>query len=424
MKKNNNIDNIKDLNILDNISDYEKDYEKSILLIPDLGTGIDIDEISSLADTAGAKIDITFSQKIKYINPATIFGIGKLNEIKEYVESNEIDLAIYDGELSPSQTINISDFIGVKVIDRTTLILDIFAKNALSNEGKLQVELAQLKHLYPRLKGKGSSLSRLGGGIGTRGPGETKLETDRRHIRKRILYLENQISKIKQTKELQKTKRIKNSVKTVALVGYTNTGKSTLMNALTDSNVLSENKLFATLETKVSKLKLKNIEVLLVDTVGFIKNLPTKIIEAFKSTLDTAVEADLILNICDSTSNYNEQINTTESILKELNCKSEIVTVFNKCDKLVENAFPSNSILISAKNNLGLDKLKEIIETKLFNDYCSLNFDISFENYNEVIKLKKHCESYKEIFFEDKVNVEITIFKKNLYLFNKYIEKA
>lgn len=415
------IDFIKKDKINDNTSVFKEDYEKAILLIADLNTDIDIQEITSLAHTAGAVINKTFIQKLKQVNPATIFGIGKLEEIKTYVEENDIEVAIFDGELSPSQTINISDSISCKVIDRTTLILDIFAKNALSNEGKLQVELAQLKYIYPRLRGKGAQLSRLGGGIGTRGPGETKLETDRRHIRRRINYLETQIEKLKETKKLQKIKRIKNSIKTVALVGYTNTGKSTLMNALTDSNVLAENKLFATLETKVSKLKLDNIEVLLVDTVGFIKNLPTKIIEAFKSTLDTAVEADLILNVCDASGNYLEQLETTQSILKELNCQSEILTIYNKCDTLQDNPFPSDAILISAKNNLGLDKLKSIIEDKLFDDFTSISFKTSFTEYNNVIKLKKYCENYAETFTEDNLIIKAVVPKKYLYLFKKYI---
>jgi len=419
------MNNIKQLEMQDNIRDFNNNYENAIVLIPDINNDCDAEEISSLADTAGAKVIKIFTQKIKIINPATFFGSGKLEEIKQYLDENDIDLVIFDGELSPSQTINVSDALGgIKVIDRTTLILDIFAKNALSGEGKLQVELAQLKHLYPRLKGKGSALSRLGGGIGTRGPGETQLETDRRHIRTRILYLEKQIEKIKETKKLQKSRRLKGEIKTVALVGYTNTGKSTLMNALTDANVLCENKLFATLETKVSKLKLTNLEVLLVDTVGFIKNLPTNIVEAFKSTLDTAVEADLILNVCDATGDYENQLNTTQKILKELNCSSEIVTIYNKCDNLVENSFPEGSILISAKHNIGLDKLKSLIEEKLFNDYISLKFSINFENYSQIVKLKKYCDSYLEKFTDNGVIIDVVIHKSHLSKFNKYIKNG
>ncbi len=414
--------NIKQLKSLDSNEDFKNNYETAIVLIPEIDSPIDSEEIISLADTAGAKTEKIFIQKLKTINPATYFGSGKLEEINQYLSENETDLVIFDGELSPSQTINVSDALnGIKVIDRTTLILDIFAKNALSGEGKVQVELAQLKHLYPRLKGKGSALSRLGGGIGTRGPGETQLETDRRHIKTRILYLEKQIEKMKETKNLQKSRRIKSKIKTVALVGYTNTGKSTLMNALTDAQVLCENKLFATLETKVSKLKLENIEVLLVDTVGFIKNLPTKIVEAFKSTLDTAVEADLILNLCDATGDYKTQLNTTQSILKELNCTSEILTVYNKCDFLTENCFSEDSILISAKNKTGIDNLKRIIEEKLFGDYLPFNFIINFEKYGEIVKLKKYCQNYNEDFLENGININIVIHKAHLPKFNKFI---
>ena len=413
---------IKDIKNEDIIKDFYGDYERAIILIPELDTPINPEEIISLAKTAGAYCEKIFVQKIKIINPATFFGSGKLEEVNEYCQQNEIDLAIFDGELSPSQTINISDCLdGLKVIDRTTLILDIFAKNALSGEGKVQVELAQLKYIYPRLKGKGSSLSRLGGGIGTRGPGETKLETDRRHIRTRILYLEKQIEKMKETKNLQKMRRNKNKIKTVALVGYTNTGKSTLMNALTDAGVLCENKLFATLETKVSKLRLENIEVLLIDTVGFIRNLPTKIVEAFKSTLDTAVEADLILNVCDASGDYENQLKTTNSILKELDCKSEIITVYNKCDKLQDNFFDENSVMISAKNKTGLENLKKIIEKKLSQDYISLSFKVDFAQYGEIIKLKKHCENYQEEFNDSYVKVNIVIKQSNLSKFNKFI---
>ncbi len=413
---------IKGLKIKYNIIDFNENYERAIILIPELDTPADPDEIISLAKTAGAICDKIFIQKIKMINPATFFGSGKLEEIKNYCQENEVDLAIFDGELSPSQTINISDSLnGLKVIDRTTLILDIFAKNALSGEGKVQVELAQLKYIYPRLKGKGSALSRLGGGIGTRGPGETKLETDRRHIRTRILFLEKQIEKMKETKNLQKMRRNKNKIKTVALVGYTNTGKSTLMNALTDADVLCENKLFATLETKVSKLKLENIEVLLIDTVGFIKNLPTKIIEAFKSTLDTAVEADLILNVCDASGDYENQLKTTTTILKELDCTSDIITVYNKCDKLQNNFFDENSVMISAKNKTGLENLKKIIEKKLFQDFIFLTFKVDFTQYGEIVKLKKYCENYQEKFKDEFVQINIIV--KNLHLskFDKFI---
>ncbi|MBP5308103.1 MAG: GTPase HflX, partial [Clostridia bacterium] len=254
-------------------------------------------EIKELVSSAGAEVYGCASYSVREIIPATFIGSGKLAEIREAVKDTPVNLVVFDGELSPSQTLNISSALGgVKVVDRTTLILDIFALNAKSNEGKLQVELAQLKYIYPRLKGKGEALSRLGGGIGTRGPGETKLETDRRHIRARINSLENKLKELETRRDIQMRRREKNSCPTVALVGYTNTGKSTLLNALTDADAFVKDQLFATLDPTVRKFQLADTQALLIDTVGFVRNIPHHIIEAFKSTLELAVRADLILN--------------------------------------------------------------------------------------------------------------------------------
>lgn len=417
------MNNIKQSNIHYNIRDIKDNYEYAILLIPQINNKIDIDEITALSNTAGAKINKVFIQKIREINPATYVGEGKLEEINTYLKEHEdIELVIFDGELSPSQTLNIQSCLSdIKVIDRTTLILDIFAKNAISGEGKIQVELAQLKYLYPRLKGKGKDLSRLGGGIGTRGPGETKLESDRRHIKTRIKYLEKVIDKMSQNRELQKHSRLKNQIKTVALVGYTNAGKSTLMKALTNCDVLIEDKLFATLDTKTTTLKLDNIEVLLVDTVGFVKNIPTHIIDAFKSTLITAVEADLILNVCDLSNDYISQSEVTYSILKELNCQSEIINVYNKGDIIDDlTTLPKDSIVISAKNNVGLDNLKKIIEIKLFSDYTKFSLKLPYFKYNEILKLKKFTQNYVEEFFDEYVIVKIVVKNSALSKFKQF----
>lgn len=250
-------------------------------------------EAVSLIESSGSAYAGTLYQKIREINPATYIGEGKLNELKERL--GDLDLTVlFNGELSPSQTLNISAALGDrKVIDRTTLILDIFARNAKSNDGKLQVELAQLQYNYPRLKGKGTALSRLGGGIGTRGPGETKLETDRRRIRERIDYLERKLSGLEKRRKLITLRRKKDNVRTISLVGYTNTGKSTLLNCLTDAGIYAADRLFATLDTTSRKFVIDGKDYLLTDTVGFLRDLPHNIISAFHSTLESALNCDL-----------------------------------------------------------------------------------------------------------------------------------
>lgn len=417
-KKNNSI-NIKNTKNNDNICDNVEYYEKSIVIYP-YNEYYDKNEIIALAKTAKAEVVEFFYQKIKEITPATYLGIGKLFEISEYVKTNDIDCVIFDGELSPSQTVNVSEILGVKVIDRTTLILDIFALNAVTGEGKLQVELAQLKRLYPRLKGRGSTLSRLGGGIGTRGPGESQLETDRRHIKTRILYLEKALKKLSKTRDLQNARREKENIKSVALVGYTNAGKTTIMNTLTDCKSMGENKLFATLDTKGALLDLGDFEVLIFDTVGFIKNIPTDLIEAFKSTLSVALNADLILNVCDLTQDFNNQINTTLSVLNELGCKKEIITVFNKCDA-AEFTLPSSSIIVSAKKGIGIKELKSVIKEKLFNDFSKIKLSIPYVKFNEYVKLKKYAEKTNETYYEDHVFIELIIKKERLNKFNDFL---
>lgn len=419
MTMKNNSNNIKSIKNNDNICNNIDYYEKAIVVYP-YSEYYDKNEIIALAKTAKAEVIELFYQKIKEINPATYLGIGKLFEISEYVKVNDIDCVIFDGELSPSQTVNVSEILGVKVIDRTTLILDIFALNAVTGEGKLQVELAQLKRLYPRLKGKGSALSRLGGGIGTRGPGESQLETDRRHIKTRILYLEKALEKLSKTRDLQNARREKDNIKSVALVGYTNAGKTTIMNTLTNCESVGENKLFATLDTKGAMLDLGDFEVLIFDTVGFIKNIPTDLIEAFKSTLSVALNADLILNVCDLTQDFNNQINTTLSVLSELDCKKEIVTVFNKCDA-TEFTLPASSIIVSAKTGIGINELKNIIKEKLFNDFSKLTLNIPYEKFNEYVKLKKYAEKINETYYDDHVFIELTIKKERLNKFNDFL---
>ena len=340
--------------------------EKAVLICADTGeydAESSLVELSELAKTAGAEVVCEIVQKREAPDGATNIGSGKLKDLCDFCRSNEVDVIIADGELSPSQQRNIENETDVRVIDRTTLILDIFAMRALSGEGKLQVELAQLKYLLPRLGGKGVSMSRLGGGIGTRGPGETKLETDRRHIRRRISSLEAELKELEARRARYRERRKKDGAVTVALVGYTNAGKSTLMNALTNAGVLAENKLFATLDPTARALTLPDGRtVILIDTVGFIRRLPNKLVEAFKSTLDEAVDADVIIDVCDASSpECSEHFKVTEALLEELGCTGKpIITALNKCDVSGDDAtipLLGNTVRISAKNGDGLSEL-------------------------------------------------------------------
>ena len=264
--------------------------ERALLLGVDTGEydcAVSLAELEQLADTAGAETVCVVSQKLESPNPATYIGTGRLMEVREFCTSNEVDLVIADGELSPAQQRNLERETGVRVIDRTTLILDIFAQRARSREGKIQVELAQLQYALPRLFGQGKSLSRLGGGIGTRGPGETKLESDRRHIRRRIFALKEELRQIEKRRDALRTRRKKDGVITVAIVGYTNAGKSTLLNTLTEAGVLAQDKLFATLDPTARKLTLPNGQaVMLVDTVGVVSRVPHPNVVALKNTLE------------------------------------------------------------------------------------------------------------------------------------------
>lgn len=323
------------------------------------------EEIIALCDTAESEVLDVICQNIKTVVPSTFIGKGKVEEVKSACENLGADLVIFDGELSPSQTLNLTDNVGVPVITRTNLILDIFAKHARSSEGKILVELAQLRYIYPRLKGKGDSLSRLGAGIGTRGPGETKLETDRRHVRNRILSLEKSLDKISSRRTLEYARRKKNRAKTVVIVGYTNVGKSTLLNLLCKSDDLQMDKLFATLDTSSKRAYVNGHEVIFIDTVGFIKDLPPDLLDAFKSTLECVNEADLILNVADCTKNWQDQYEVTDKLLDSLGAKAEVIKVLNKCDLLFDTFVPSYIVKISAAKKYGIQDLKNLIISKL-----------------------------------------------------------
>ena len=295
------------------------------------------EEAVSLIESAGAVYAGTIYQNIREINSATFIGEGKLIELKERLYGLPDITVLFNGELSPSRTLNISAALDDrKVIDRTTLILDIFAKNAKSSEGKLQVELAQLKYIYPRLKGKGSALSRLGGGVGTRGPGETQLETDRRYIRGRLKYLESRLKEMEKRRSMQTARRKKDEVKTIALVGYTNTGKSTLLKRLTGADTYIKNELFATLDPTARTFTIDGVEFILVDTVGFLQDLPHHLIEAFHSTLESALHADLALIVCDATGEYDMQLQTTLQTLSDMGFSSPYLLVMNKTETIAD----------------------------------------------------------------------------------------
>ncbi|NLF26609.1 MAG: GTPase HflX [Clostridiales bacterium] len=329
-----------------------------------------LDELQSLAETAGALVVSRQMQKRQRPDPATFIGSGKAQELSLDCQAQEIDLAIVDDELSGAQQRNLETALGVRVIDRTALILDIFAGRAQSSEGKLQVELAQMKYRLPRLVGLGEGLSRLGGGIGTRGPGETRLEVDRRRVRRRIDDLENQLFELKRQRDMRRARREKQDQIVVALVGYTNAGKSTLLNALSGSSVLVEDKLFATLDPVVRQVSLpENRECLLVDTVGFIRKLPHQLVEAFRSTLEEALYADLLVVVSDLASPfYKQQRDTVFEVLDELGCSGKpVLEALNKADRAEIDGViePADAIVISAKTGEGLDRLKAEISRRI-----------------------------------------------------------
>ena len=348
------------------------------------------EEAVSLIESADALYAGTIYQNIHEINPATFIGSGKLQELKERLDGLDGITVLFNGDLSPSQTLNISAILDDrKVIDRTTLILDIFAKNAKSSEGKLQVELAQLKYLYPRLKGKGAALSRLGGGVGTRGPGETQLETDRRYIRGRINYLENRLKETEKRRAQLTARRKKDEVKTIALVGYTNTGKSTLLNALTGADTYVKNELFATLDPTSRSFSINGVQFLLVDTVGFLQDLPHNLIESFKSTLESAIHCDLALIVCDATGEYDMQMQTTLQTLQEMQFASPYLLVMNKSKNCKDfSVFPYGSIPISAQNGLGFETLKREIFKNFANEYFLCRLFIPYTQANDYARIK------------------------------------
>ena len=348
--------------------------EKAVLISVDTGdfdADASINELEELAKTAGAEVLAAIVQRREAPSPSSYIGSGRLAQLVEFCRNNEVDIIIADGELSPVQVRNIEDACSVRTVDRTALILDIFAARARSAEGKIQVELAQLKYLLPRLSGQGKSLSRLGGGIGTRGPGETKLETDKRHIRRRIEHLNESLEKIRKRRLATHTRRQKNAALSAVIVGYTNAGKSTLMNRLTNAGVLAEDKLFATLDPTARKLVLPDgRQIMLVDTVGLVRRLPHQLVDAFHSTLEEALWADVILNVCDvSNPECAEHIRVTNDLLSSLGCEGKpVINVLNKCDlapEMLDYPAIGLNVRISAKTGYGIDELLNAVAKAL-----------------------------------------------------------
>lgn len=381
-----------------------------------------LQELAELAKTAGAEVVGTVIQKRERIHPGTYVGKGKIDEIRTLLNALDATGIICDDELSPVQMNHLQQELESKIMDRTLLILDIFASRAVTKEGKIQVELAQLRYRAVRLVGLGSSLSRLGGGIGTRGPGEKKLEMDRRLIKERISQLKKELEHVKKHRELLREGRKKDRVMTAAIVGYTNAGKSTLLNTLTDAGVLSEDKLFATLDPTTRLLELDGRQrIYLTDTVGFIRKLPHHLIEAFKSTLEEAKYADVILHVVDASNpQVEEQMFIVYETLRELGVKDKtIVTLFNKQDRLAGNEilrdFKADYVLkISARTGLGLDELKNTLEKILIGNQIYIERVLDYKDAGMLQLVRKYGQLIEEKYTENGIEIKARV-PKDIY---------
>ena len=401
-----------------NMIENEEKITRALLVSVDTGdfdAEASLAELEELVKSAGAVPEFTLTQKLQRPESATFVGSGKLLEIKELCEAQELDLIVVDSELTPTQIKNIENFTDVRVIDRTTLILDIFAQRARSKEGKLQVELAQLKYLLPRLTGKGIEMSRLGGGIGTRGPGETKIETDRRHIRRRMETLREELAEVEKHRHMLRRRREKDGVITCAIVGYTNAGKSTLMNYLTDAGVLAQDKLFATLDPTSRALKLPGgVSVMLIDTVGLVRRLPHHLVEAFRSTLEEAAQSDIIINLCDASSDEARvHLSVTNELLESLGCgDTPIITVLNKCDLLDSEILTPDFggyIRISAKTGAGIDRLLEAIENNLPVRMKRVSLLVPFSAAGIISEIRQKATLHSEEYVAEGIRAEATV---------------
>ncbi|MGM0218191.1 GTPase HflX [Enterococcus sp. AZ126] len=365
-------------------------------------------ELKNLTKTAQGEVVFSLTQKKTRIDSKTVIGKGKLEELVQLVDAYETDIVIFNHELTPRQTQLIIEAVGVKVIDRVQLILDIFAMRARSKEGKLQVELAQLNYLLPRLIGQGKQLSRLGGGIGTRGPGETKLESDRRHIRNKIIAIKRELKEVTAHRERSRQKRRLSDIFQIGLIGYTNAGKSTILNLLTTAGAYSEDQLFATLDPLTKKWQLpQGMIVTLTDTVGFIQDLPTQLIESFQSTLEESRNMDLLLHVVDASAEdrlQHEQ--TVVELLNDLDLEQiPVLTVYNKSDQIDETEFVPTlfpNVLVSAKSTLGKEELTRSVREKMMELLVPYEFDISSDQGLELSQLTRYTLLLSKVFEEDK----------------------
>ncbi|HFG9458021.1 TPA: GTPase HflX [Clostridioides difficile] len=401
----------------------------------DIDTNESMEELKELTKAAGAEVVGSLIQNKHFVDAAYYIGKGKVEEIRAYSDSLDATLVIFNDELSGAQIRNIENVVGRKVIDRTTLILDIFAQRALSKEGKLQVELAQLKYRLPRLYGMGGEMSRTGAGIGTRGPGEQKLEIDKRHILNKAADIRRELKEVKKNRETQRVKRLKSNIPIVALVGYTNAGKSTLLNELIkthkdyeqEKEVFVKDMLFATLDVTLRKALLPNKkEFLVVDTVGFVSKLPHDLVEAFKATLEEVQYANLILHVIDATNtSYELQKSTTEGVLKELgvNDKKHIL-VYNKVDKLELDIYPKSQediVYISAKQGINMDKLLNMIEIALMENTYSVSLMLPYERGDifSRIKDKYNVENFE--YGESGITLDADLDEEDFNIYREYI---
>src|SRR6056297_2722726 len=378
----------------------DQNYEKCIIVGVDLGNkSNNLEELNSLVEAVSGKVYFTIEQNREKIDPKYYVGKGKLDEISNLVEMEDIDSVIFNQELSNTQIRNIEEKVNCKIIDRTNLILDIFALRAKTRESKIQVELAQLEYRYSKLKGKGIDMSRLGAGIGTRGPGEKKLETDRRHILRRIDELKKSLEKVKSVRKEKRKRRMKNEIPTIAVVGYTNAGKSTLVNALTkkygvnEKEVFEYDMLFATLTTDNRKLIFPhNLEYVITDTVGFISNLPTFLVESFKSTLEEIAYSDIILNVIDINSkDIKEQKEVTKKILNEIEVSNiPIIEIYNKIDQTdMEYKDKPKEIFVSAKKGINIEAIPKNINKIIYGEEIKIELDVLYTEPKKINTIEK-----------------------------------
>ena len=409
--------------------------EKTILAGLDAGvfskeetaTEESMEELEALLETAGGTCVGTLLQSRPTPDPHSFLGEGKAEELRQAVEATGADMVIFDNDLSPSQIRSLEQITGVTVIDRSALILDIFAQRAKTKEGRLQVELAQYQYLLPRLSGMGASLSRQGGGIGTRGPGETRLETDRRHIRARISRLQQELKEVRRIRSVQRQRREKNSVPVVALIGYTNAGKSTLLNALTGAGIPANNRLFDTLDTTTRRLRVSDtLEVLLSDTVGFIAKLPHHLVEAFQATLEELQYADLLLHVIDASDpNREDHMAVVEKLAAELAPQGvPMIEVYNKADLIEPQFIPigENRIAISASSGVGLDKLLSMIDQKLDTGVRRLQILLPYSAAGELDRLHREARVFFAEYENDGIRVDAALNREQQGRYREYIQ--